>query len=111
MTAISPSKLDDFLQNAPQILGNRWALQQGKLFIALQFASFAQAFSAMTAIALHAEKVNHHPEWRNNHAVLEITLYTYDNSCITQKDLDMANAIAQLLSIYPQPASSSPKND
>ncbi len=42
-----------------------WTVEQGKLHKEYVFADFVEAFSFMTAAALCAERVNHHPEWFN----------------------------------------------
>jgi 4a-hydroxytetrahydrobiopterin dehydratase len=57
------------------------------------FKSFAEAFSFMTHVALLAEKADHHPNWSNVYNKVEITLTTHDSGGVTQKDLDLAQAI------------------
>jgi len=52
----------------------------------------------MTAVALEAEKANHHPDWRNVYNTLEISLCTHDaGNTITNKDYDLANKINSIL--------------
>ena len=64
---------------------NRDAVE--KLFI---FSDFKKAFSFMTIIALKAEQMNHHPEWKNVYNKVTITLTTHDAGGLSQLDYDMA---------------------
>jgi len=64
---------------------NRDAVE--KLFI---FSDFKKAFSFMTIIALKAEEMNHHPEWKNVCNKVTITLTTHDAGGLSQLDYDMA---------------------
>jgi 4a-hydroxytetrahydrobiopterin dehydratase len=34
---------------------------------AIKFGSFSEAWGFMSRVALRAEKLNHHPEWKNVH--------------------------------------------
>ena len=61
------------------------------------FADFVQAFGFMTQLALHAEKMNHHPEWSNVYNRVDIALTTHDADGVSQRDIDMANAIEGVL--------------
>ena len=58
-----------------------------KLF---KFSDFKQAFSFMTAIAMKAEQINHHPEWENVYNKVKITLTTHDIGGVSKLDYDMA---------------------
>lgn len=55
-----------------------------------QFANFISAFGWMTQVALIAEKMNHHPEWRNVYRTVEVTLTTHDAGGMTEKDITLA---------------------
>lgn len=57
------------------------------------FVDFNAAFGFMTRVALHAEKMNHHPEWFNVWNRVEITLSTHDAGGLTQRDVELAKAI------------------
>lgn len=62
------------------------------------FTNFVEAFGFMTKVGLLAEKMNHHPEFKNTYNVVEITLSThYEGDTITQKDRNLAAAIDKLL--------------
>lgn len=42
------------------------------------FQDFAQAWEWMGKVAVLAEEMNHHPEWRNIYSMVEVTLSTHD---------------------------------
>jgi 4a-hydroxytetrahydrobiopterin dehydratase len=54
------------------------------------FRDFAEAFAFMTRIALHAEKTDHHPEWRNVYKRVEVVLTTHEAGGITERDIALA---------------------
>lgn len=81
---------------AMQDLHSDWDLVSGKLHRELEFANFVDAFAFMTAIAIHAEKADHHPEWSNVYNRVTIDLVTHDVDGITQLDLDLAAKIDSL---------------
>jgi len=66
----------------------------------IQFPDFVQAFGFMTAVALEAEKADHHPEWFNVYNTVDILLTTHDageNGGLSQKDIDLAKKVDALL--------------
>ncbi len=56
-----------------------------------RFANFNAAFGWMTRAALVAEKMNHHPEWFNVYATVDVTLSTHDAGGLTMKDITLAH--------------------
>ena len=58
-----------------------------------KFKTFVEAFSFMAAIALEAEKMEHHPDWSNVYNKVTIALNTHDAKGITQLDFDLAKKI------------------
>jgi len=54
------------------------------------FRDFNAAFGFMARVALAAEKMDHHPEWRNVYRTVEVTLSTHDAGGITELDLELA---------------------
>ncbi|RMX05778.1 4a-hydroxytetrahydrobiopterin dehydratase [Corticibacter populi] len=57
---------------------------------------FTEAFAFMTQIALHAEKSDHHPEWRNVYNRVDITLTTHDAGGLSQRDIALAQQIDRI---------------
>lgn len=94
VTRLSKDQTDTLLAELPE-----WHLRADKLAITrnLKFADFVEAFGFMTKVAIHAEKVDHHPEWFNVYNKVDITLTTHDADGLSQRDADMAKWIeAQL---------------
>src|ERR1700676_5194523 len=66
------------------------------------FKDFNEAFGFMYRAALVAEKLDHHPEWRNVYKTVEVVLATHDAGGVTALDIDLAkamNAIASQLGV------------
>ena len=76
-----------------------WQLDatRGAIRRSLRFTDFGQAFSFMTALALHAERHDHHPEWFNVYNRVDITLTTHDAGGLTALDLAFARQADALL--------------
>ena len=50
----------------------------------------------MTRAALVAEKLDHHPEWFNVYDKVEVTLATHDAGGVTERDVELADAMDRL---------------
>lgn len=75
-----------------------WIEEDNKLKRSFTFKDFIQAWGFMNSVALIAEKMNHHPFWLNVYNKVDIELSTHDaGNVITQKDIDLAKAINNLL--------------
>lgn len=74
----------------------KWALIENSINRKLEFKTFVEAFSFMTAIAMEAEKLSHHPDWSNSYNKVSIKLSTHSSNGITQLDLDLANIIDKI---------------
>ncbi len=61
-----------------------------------EFSDFSEAWAFMNRVALIAEKSDHHPEWFNVYNKVDITLTTHDAGGLSQRDVDMAQAIEAL---------------
>eukprot|EP01038_Epipyxis_sp_PR26KG_P010097 gene10097-13572_t len=69
-----------------------WSVVSGRDAIkkSYKFADFINAFGFMTKCALHAEKLNHHPEWFNVYNNVDVTLSTHDCNGLSKLDIELA---------------------
>lgn len=58
-----------------------------------KFPNFVNAFSFMTAVALDAEKIDHHPEWNNVYNRVDITLTSHFCQNLSLLDIKLAKII------------------
>lgn len=78
-----------------------WKEENNKLVASLTFKDFVQAFAFMTEVAIHAEKINHHPTWTNTYNKIDFQLSTHDaGDIVTQKDRDLAEIIDKIYVRY-----------
>ena len=61
-----------------------------------KFKDFNQAFGFMSRVALAAERMDHHPEWRNVWNTVEVVLSTHDAGGLTQRDVDLARTMNEI---------------
>ena len=87
---LSEQEIKTRMEQLGTISGQAWELKDNKLHISWKFADFVAAFAFMTAAALHAEKIDHHPEWKNVYNRVEIDLTTHDAGGITALDFKLA---------------------
>jgi 4a-hydroxytetrahydrobiopterin dehydratase len=75
-----------------------WALEDGgkALVRSFKFKDFSEAFAFLTRVAMHAEKVNHHPEFTNVWNCVDFRLTTHDTGGVTDRDAKLAEAINRL---------------
>lgn len=72
---------------------SEWHVADGCLRRELEFEDFDAAFAFMQRVATHARRLEHHPDWSNSYAKVEIALKSHDVGALTQLDLDLARAI------------------
>ena len=97
--ALTPNEIQFELEQLNASTAAPWALRDDKLFKKFGFSNFVAAFGFMTQAALVAERMNHHPEWFNVYATVEVSLTTHDAGGISELDFKLAhamNAIADL---------------
>ncbi len=80
------------------LLAAGWQVTEGRDAIrkTFAFANFVEAFGFMARVALHAEKLNHHPEWSNVYRTVEVTLSTHDAGGLTELDVKLAGRMDRL---------------
>lgn len=71
-----------------RLLSDRDALEKD-----FHFTDFTAAFGFMSQVALRAEAMDHHPEWRNVYAQVNIILTTHSAGGLTELDLKLAKLI------------------
>lgn len=93
----TPEEIAELLKAHPD-----WSLaREGKAITrTFQFADFSQAWGFMSRVALLAEAQDHHPEWFNVYAKVEVTLTTHDagdNGGLSQRDATLARSIDEIV--------------
>ena len=94
MSTRSPLSADDVSRALAGLPG--WSIENGKLHREFQFPNFVRAFSFMSAVALVAEKRDHHPEWFNVYGRVIVDLTTHDAGGVTQSDVELAKTMNEL---------------
>lgn len=62
----------------------------------LVFGNFNEAWGFMTRVAVEAERIDHHPEWYNVWATVDVTLTTHDCSGLSDRDVALARFIDKI---------------
>jgi 4a-hydroxytetrahydrobiopterin dehydratase len=95
LTRLTDAERDAALAELPD-----WRLRADGLAIerSLRFADFGAAFGFMARVAIHAEKVDHHPEWCNVYDRVEITLTTHDAGGLGARDVAFARFVDGVVS-------------
>jgi 4a-hydroxytetrahydrobiopterin dehydratase len=76
-----------------------WSLEDGgkALVRTFKFKDFSEAFGFLTRVALHAEKVDQHPEFTSVWNRVDFRLTTPDAGGVTDRDRKLAEAINRLV--------------
>ena len=89
---LSPESVASALAELPG-----WSLVDGRLHRTFRFPDFARAFAFMTAAALAAEKLDHHPEWTNVYNRVSVDLTTHSaGPAVTALDVGLARRMSEL---------------
>lgn len=91
-----PTRLDDdevaaALRDLPG-----WELRDGRLHRRFRFPDFPTAFGFMAAVATVAQQLDHHPDWSNSWATVDVELTTHDAGGLTSLDVDLAGRMSRL---------------
>lgn len=95
---LSPAALEAALAAAPHWQHDP---RRGAIARSFRFADFGEAFGFMTRLALLAERLGHHPEWRNVYDQVDIVLTTHDADGLSALDFEFAR---QADAVYRGPA-------
>ena len=76
-----------------------WTLDEsGKALVrSLRFKDFSEAFAFLTRVAMVAEKLDHHPEFRSVWNRVDFSLTSHDAGGVTERDIRLAQAINALI--------------
>lgn len=88
---LSTSEIETALASLPG-----WSFANGKLHREFRFPDFMRAFAFMAEAALHAEKLDHHPEWSNVYGRVVVDLVTHDAKGVTELDLELAGRMNRI---------------
>lgn len=78
-----------------------WKEENDKLVKDFEFKDFTLAFAFMSAVAIQAEKLNHHPLWENVYNKVSFRLSTHDaGDKVTDKDRKLAEKIDQIAKVF-----------
>lgn len=82
----------------PVLATSGWAHdpERDAILKTFKFKDFVRAWSWMSAAAVIAEKMDHHPEWANVYNKVEVTLTTHDAGGLTELDLKLARKMDEL---------------
>ena len=61
-----------------------------------RFKDFSEAFAFLTRVAMHAEKIVHHPEFTSVWNRVDFRLTSHDAGGVTDRDIKLAEAIDRL---------------
>ena len=77
---------------------NGWTLDDAgeALTRTFKLKDFSEAFGFLARVALHAEKVDHHPEFTNVWNRVDFRLTSHDAGGVTERDVKLAEAISAL---------------
>ena len=85
MQKLTEPQIEDHMKALP-----KWELGEDRIKRTFRFKDFVEAFGWMSSVALVAERMNHHPEWRNVWATVEVELSTHDAGGLTELDMKLA---------------------
>lgn len=76
---------------------NGWSYNDDGILKNFVLKDFKEAIGVMVSIGEVAEQMNHHPEWFNVYNKLNIRLSTHDAGGVTNKDVELAQKIEDII--------------
>lgn len=100
---MTPLSDESRARDVPPLVATGWQPTAGRDAIrkVWRFANFSQAWGFMSRAALEAERLNHHPEWRNVYNVVDVTLSTHDCDGLSDLDIALAKALDRFAGTAP----------
>lgn len=92
MTVLSDAQVDDALPGLPG-----WERKDGALRRAVKFPEFLAGIDAVRRVGEAAEAADHHPDIDIRWRTVSFALVTHSEGGITEKDVDMARRINELV--------------
>jgi 4a-hydroxytetrahydrobiopterin dehydratase len=87
---------DERAEALARLVGWRESPDRDAIEKSFQFDDFGAAWGFMSRVALHAERLNHHPEWFNVYGTVDIALTTHDCGGVSERDVQLAEFIDRL---------------
>ncbi len=84
---LDPTERDAAMAQVPDW---SWDPERDAIRRSFRLQGFTEAFAFMTAVALEAERADHHPEWSNVWNRVEMLLTTHSAGGLTAKDIALA---------------------
>lgn len=94
VAALTNDELKEALEGLP---GWHYEAANRSIEREVTFKTFSAAFGFIARVALAAQAANHHPDWANSYNRVILNLSTHDAGGVTQKDVDLAQAINGLI--------------
>lgn len=87
-----PAKLTGAARTKALAKLDDWVLSEegDAIFKSYKFQDFIEAFGFMSAMAIVAQAMDHHPEWFNVYNKVDVKLTTHDAGGLTLKDIALA---------------------
>lgn len=74
-----------------------WQSADGKAITReFEFPDFGRAMAFMTAVAVRADRIDHHPEWSNLYRKVSVRLTTHSAHGLTKLDFELAAYIDEV---------------
>ena len=91
MKKLTDAEISEHMKALP-----KWELGTDRVRRVFRFKDFVEAFGWMSSVAIVAETMNHHPEWRNVWATVEVELSTHDAGGLTELGMKLASKMDEL---------------
>ena len=70
-----------------------WSIHRGRLNKIFEFDDFPQAIAFMTRVGYDAERICHHPNWKNVYNRVEVELWSHDLGGVSSLCVELAKVM------------------